>query len=362
MLVAVVGVDPGLGARAERRRVAAAGRPRRLRRRRLRARAVLPGPGGARVDPAHAVGHAADVGDDARRRGAGPAPAGGVTARETPRCSPSAAATSSRTRLFAFASSRGQVSIASVLGSLYPVVTIVLARLVLGERLRRVQQVGVALAVGGAAVTAADRTRCRPRAAPAGMGGCRLVTTPDATTPAPDRPPLPATPRAPPPPTPPWCAPPAGSRVPHTPVWFMRQAGRSLPEYREVREGVGMLESCRAPGPRHRDHPAAGAPARRRRRDLLLRHRRAARGHRRRPRHRRRASGRSSPRPIRTRADLDQLRDLTPDDVPDITESVRLLIAELGATPLIGFAGAPFTSRPTSSRAGRRRTTSTPRR
>ena len=32
--------------------------------------------------------------------------------------------------------------------------------------------------------------------------------------------------------------------VPHTPVWFMRQAGRSLPEYRALREGVGMLESC----------------------------------------------------------------------------------------------------------------------
>ncbi len=32
-----------------------------------------------------------------------------------------------------------------------------------------------------------------------------------------------------------------------------------------------------------------------------------------------------------------------PEDVPDITESVRLLVAELGATPLIGFAGAPFT-------------------
>ena len=35
--------------------------------------------------------------------------------------------------------------------------------------------------------------------------------------------------------------------VPHTPVWFMRQAGRSLPEYRRVREGVGMLESCFRP-------------------------------------------------------------------------------------------------------------------
>src|SRR3954454_21762517 len=35
--------------------------------------------------------------------------------------------------------------------------------------------------------------------------------------------------------------------VPHTPVWFMRQAGRSLPEYRAVREGVAMLDACRRP-------------------------------------------------------------------------------------------------------------------
>ncbi len=41
-----------------------------------------------------------------------------------------------------------------MLGSLYPVVTIIWARLFLDERLKRVQQVGVALAVGGAALTA----------------------------------------------------------------------------------------------------------------------------------------------------------------------------------------------------------------
>src|SRR5881227_394831 len=38
-----------------------------------------------------------------------------------------------------------------------------------------------------------------------------------------------------------------GQPVPRTPVWFMRQAGRSLPEYRKVREGIGMLDSCRRP-------------------------------------------------------------------------------------------------------------------
>ena len=38
-----------------------------------------------------------------------------------------------------------------------------------------------------------------------------------------------------------------GRPVPHTPVWFMRQAGRSLPEYREPRAGPTMLEACSTP-------------------------------------------------------------------------------------------------------------------
>jgi drug/metabolite transporter (DMT)-like permease len=51
--------------------------------------------------------------------------------------------------LFAFSSSRGMVSVASVLGSLYPVATVFWARLILGERLRRIQAVGVVMTLVG---------------------------------------------------------------------------------------------------------------------------------------------------------------------------------------------------------------------
>lgn len=80
--------------------------------------------------------------------------AGGITLRETPALLAIGCGDLVANAMFAVASSRGQVSVASVLGSLYPVVTTIWARLLLDERLRRVQQVGVVLAVGGAAVTA----------------------------------------------------------------------------------------------------------------------------------------------------------------------------------------------------------------
>ena len=49
-------------------------------------------------------------------------------------------------------------------------------------------------------------------------------------------------------------------------------------------------------------------------------------------------------KPIRSRADLDRLPELTAEHVPYITEAVQILTREdLGSTPLIGFAGAPFT-------------------
>ncbi len=47
--------------------------------------------------------------------------------------------------------------------------------------------------------------------------------------------------------------------------------------------------------------------------------------------------------PVRTADDVRRLRPLEPDDVAYVDEAVRRLVAELGATPLIGFAGAPFT-------------------
>ena len=48
-------------------------------------------------------------------------------------------------------------------------------------------------------------------------------------------------------------------------------------------------------------------------------------------------------KPIRSKADLARLRALEPGDVPYVTEAVGNLTAELGGTPLIGFAGGPFT-------------------
>jgi uroporphyrinogen decarboxylase len=133
-----------------------------------------------------------------------------------------------------------------------------------------------------------------------------------------------------------------GEPTSRTPVWFMRQAGRSLPEYRKVREGVPMLASCRRPElvteitlqPVRRygvdaaifysdivvPLAAAGIDL-----DIVP------------------GVGPVIAEPVRTRADVERIRPLEPADVPDIADAVRSLVAELGPTPLIGFAGAPFT-------------------
>ncbi|MEU6451878.1 uroporphyrinogen decarboxylase [Streptomyces sp. NPDC046979] len=130
--------------------------------------------------------------------------------------------------------------------------------------------------------------------------------------------------------------------VPHTPVWFMRQAGRSLPEYLKAREGIPMLESCMRPElvteitlqPVRRHGVDAAiyfsdivVPLKAIGIDLDIKP----------------GVGPVIENPIRTRADLDRLRELTPEDVTYVSEAFGLLTRELGATPLIGFAGAPFT-------------------
>ncbi len=128
--------------------------------------------------------------------------------------------------------------------------------------------------------------------------------------------------------------------VPHTPVWFMRQAGRALPEYRKLREGTAMLESCFRPDlvteitlqPVRRlgvdaaiffsdivvPLKAVGVDL-----DIVP------------------GVGPVVAAPFRTAADLDRLPELLA--APQITQAVQQLVGELGATPLIGFAGAPFT-------------------
>ncbi|MFT4010746.1 MAG: uroporphyrinogen decarboxylase [Nocardioidaceae bacterium] len=133
-----------------------------------------------------------------------------------------------------------------------------------------------------------------------------------------------------------------GEPVPHTPVWYMRQAGRSLPEYLEVREGIGMLESCmRAdlvteitlqPVRRYGVDAAIFFS------DIVLPLKAVGVDLDIKP-----GVGPVVADPVRTLDDVTAIPDLTPDHVPYVTEAVRLLTAELGATPLIGFAGAPFT-------------------
>ena len=74
---------------------------------------------------------------------------GGTRARDLPALAVIGLGDVTANALFAFSSSRGMVSVASVLGSLYPVATLFWARVLLGERLRRVQTVGVGLTLVG---------------------------------------------------------------------------------------------------------------------------------------------------------------------------------------------------------------------
>ena len=133
-----------------------------------------------------------------------------------------------------------------------------------------------------------------------------------------------------------------GQRPDRHPVWFMRQAGRSLPEYRQVREGIGMLDSCLMPDlvreitmqpVRRHDVDAAIFFS-----DIVVPLRLAGVDVEIQP-----GVGPVLGRAVRTADDVAALPVLEDAALDVIREAVAATVAELGPRPLIGFAGAPFT-------------------
>lgn len=124
----------------------------------------------------------------------------------------------------------------------------------------------------------------------------------------------------------------------------MRQAGRSLPEYREARKGTAMLDACLDPALaseitlqpvcRH-DVDAAIFFS-----DIVVPLKLAGVDVEIQP-----GVGPVMGSPVRTADDVARLRELelTPEALAPVREGVALTVAALGETPLIGFAGAPFT-------------------
>ncbi|MPS76114.1 MAG: uroporphyrinogen decarboxylase [Microbacterium sp.] len=135
-----------------------------------------------------------------------------------------------------------------------------------------------------------------------------------------------------------------GDRPDTTPVWFMRQAGRSLPEYRELRVGTRMLDACLTPDlaaeitlqpvRRHGVDAAVFFS------DIVIPLRLAGVEVEIEP-----GRGPVFANPVRTRADVERITAIDPQslDGTAIAEAVGIVAAELGDTPVIGFAGAPFT-------------------
>jgi uroporphyrinogen decarboxylase len=129
--------------------------------------------------------------------------------------------------------------------------------------------------------------------------------------------------------------------VDRTPVWFMRQAGRYMPEYRALREKHSLLELCKTPelaAAVTRQPLALGVDAAILFADILL------------PLEPMGASfefakgeGPIIHEPIASRAQIDRLRVVDPDEsLAYVTAAIRALKRDLDV-PLIGFAGAPFT-------------------
>lgn len=134
----------------------------------------------------------------------------------------------------------------------------------------------------------------------------------------------------------------SGKTPTRTPVWFMRQAGRSLPEYKKVREGISMLDSCFMPEllaeitlqpVRRHDVDAAILFS-----DIVVPLRAAGVGVEIVP-----GRGPVLDSPVRSREDVSNLPILE-GDVPEIEKGIGIILDELNdSQALIGFAGAPFT-------------------
>jgi len=133
-----------------------------------------------------------------------------------------------------------------------------------------------------------------------------------------------------------------GEKTPYTPVWFMRQAGRYLPEYQAVRGKVSFLELCKNPElcteVTLQPIDLFGFDAAILFSDILI------------PMEAmdlklefHEGKGPIFPDPIRTQKAVEALRVPDPDEtMPFVMETIKLLLKELNV-PLIGFSGAPFT-------------------
>jgi uroporphyrinogen decarboxylase len=140
----------------------------------------------------------------------------------------------------------------------------------------------------------------------------------------------------------PYLAAATGRKPRRVPVWFMRQAGRSLPEYRELRAKNTMMQACfdadliteitLQPIRRH------GVDAAILFSDIVVPLRASGIGLDIVP-----DVGPVIEHPVRTIADVKAMKALEPQQVAPIAQAVTQLVSELGDVPLIGFAGAPFT-------------------
>ncbi|MEZ0446240.1 uroporphyrinogen decarboxylase [Cellulomonas sp. ICMP 17802] len=137
----------------------------------------------------------------------------------------------------------------------------------------------------------------------------------------------------------------SGEQPQRRPVWFMRQAGRSLPEYRAARAGTAMLDACLDPAlaseitlqpVRRHDVDAAIFFS-----DIVVPLKLAGVDVEITP-----GVGPVMGSAVRTADDVARLRDLGPltaEALQPVSDGVALTADALGGTPLIGFAGAPFT-------------------